>query len=186
MIDIKDRITELTKKIDKRPQDHGDLVYERTKLYDKAAKKRRAKLHEFIEQWWKSSYSEYVTGNGFTERDPTCLFDIYRKYMPQRSRPRDNLFTEASIHSDIGRQCLQDMVSLSVSEKGVAYYPGESLVNGQCPTAQAYLAVPKERDECRTLSTTVQNHFSDFVTYVPIGSTMKQTGGATAFLTSIT
>ncbi|OJD26824.1 hypothetical protein ACJ73_01791 [Blastomyces percursus] len=117
MIDLKHRIADLTSRIDGRPQDHSDLVSERSKLYTQAAKKRRTKLKEFIKKWWESSFSEYIAGSEFAEQDPTCLFHIHRKYIPERSRLRDNLFTEASIHSDVGRQCLQDMVSLCVSEK---------------------------------------------------------------------
>ncbi|OJD24335.1 hypothetical protein ACJ73_04303 [Blastomyces percursus] len=140
MIDLKHKIADLTSRIDGRPQDHSDLVSERSKLYTQAAKKRRTKLKEFVKKWWESSYSEYIAGSEFAEQDQTCLFHIYRKYMPERSRLRDNLFTEASIHSDVGRQCLQDMVSLCVSEKSVAYYPGELPRDGRCPICSMEMA----------------------------------------------
>ncbi|KAH1736917.1 hypothetical protein KXV51_002696 [Aspergillus fumigatus] len=97
MKEIYHRIDEITQQIGGKPAEHKELAREREKLYTKAAKKRRAKKAEFIDNWWRSSYDEYITGNEFGEQDPTCLFDIYRKYMPERARLRDNLFTKASI-----------------------------------------------------------------------------------------
>ncbi|KGY14745.1 hypothetical protein PABG_12339 [Paracoccidioides brasiliensis Pb03] len=44
MVDIKLKIAELTKRIDKQPQDHDDLNCQRAKLYNKAAKKHRDNL----------------------------------------------------------------------------------------------------------------------------------------------
>lgn len=130
---IYQRIDEITQQIGGKPAEHKELALEREKLYTKAAKKRRAKKAEFIDNWWRSSYDEYITGNEFGEQDPTCLFDICRKYMPERARLRDNLFTKASIGSKIGRQCLQDMVDICVSKERVAYYPGEWPIDGRCP-----------------------------------------------------
>ncbi|KAF4201971.1 hypothetical protein CNMCM8927_000885 [Aspergillus lentulus] len=97
MKEIYHRIDEITQQIRGKPAEHKELAREREKLYTKAAKKRRAKKAEFIDNWWRSSYDEYITGNEFGEQDPTCLFDICRKYMPERARLRDNLFTKASI-----------------------------------------------------------------------------------------
>jgi hypothetical protein len=133
MIELYRRIDELTNAIGKRPHEHDNLANERAKLYNKAAKKRRTKKEEFIANWWNTSYDEYIAGNEFTERDQTCIFNICRKYMPERDRLRDNLFTKASLDSKIGRQCLQDMVKLCTSDEKVAYYPGETPVDGRCP-----------------------------------------------------
>lgn len=133
MIDINSRIVVLTEKISKNPENHKDLTHERTHLYNKAAKRRQKALKEFVRSWWTSSYSEYIAGNDFTERDTTSLFDIYCKYMPERDRLRGDLFTDVPINSQTGRQCLQDLVNLCVSKERVAYYPGESPENGQCP-----------------------------------------------------
>ncbi len=41
------------------------------------------------------------SGNEFTERDRTSLFNIY-KYQPERARPRESLFTETLLDSIIG------------------------------------------------------------------------------------
>lgn len=115
-----------------RLQDFDSLAKERTRLYNKAAKMKRGVFKQYIAEWRELSYDQHLEGK-ITERDPTCLFDIYRKYIPERSRLREHLFTEASIHSDIGRQCLQDMVNICTSTERVAYYPGELPVNGRCP-----------------------------------------------------
>jgi hypothetical protein len=63
----------------------------------------------------------------------SLVFTICRKYMPERARLRDNLFTKASIGSEIGIQCLQDMVNICVSDERVAYYPCELPIDGRCP-----------------------------------------------------
>jgi hypothetical protein len=123
----------LTKKINGKPNKHQDLACEREKLYNRVAKKRRSKTKEFIQQWWKTSYDEYIAGKDFTECDLTCLFSIYRKYMPERDWLRDHLFTEVTIDSETGRQCMLDMVAICISGERVAYYPDESLVNRRCP-----------------------------------------------------
>lgn len=140
MITINSKIAELTERIGGRPRDHMDLVHERAKLYTNAAKMRRAKLRELISNWWKTSYSEYIAGNEFTERDPTCLFDICSKYMPERRRLQENLFKEASLDSEIGRQCLQDMVNICVSQEKVAYYPGNLPTDGKCPMCSTIMS----------------------------------------------
>ncbi|KAM0107297.1 hypothetical protein ACP6JB_007115 [Aspergillus fumigatus] len=123
----------LTKKINGKPNEQQDLASEREKLYNKVAKRRRSKTKDFIQNWWKSSYNEYIAGKDFTERDSTCLFSIYRKYMPERDRLRDNLFSEVTIDSETGRQCMLDMVAICTSEERVAYYPGELPIDGRCP-----------------------------------------------------
>jgi hypothetical protein len=133
MMGIYQQVDILNRKIAGDPDKHEDLVAERAKLYNKAAKLRRAKKGEYIENWWKTSYDEYILGNEFTERDTTDLFDIRRKYMPERARLRENLFQQVPIHSELGRQCLYDMLNLIKSEERVAYYPGESPVDGKCP-----------------------------------------------------
>lgn len=123
----------LTKRINGKPDEHPDLTQERAILYNKVSKRRRSKTQQFIEDWWKTSYDEYLAGKDFAERDPTCLFSIYRKYMPERDRLHDHLFTEVTIDSETGRQCLLDMVVICTSTERVAYYPGESPINGKCP-----------------------------------------------------
>ncbi|BCS28042.1 uncharacterized protein APUU_61090S [Aspergillus puulaauensis] len=109
MMALYERIDMLTERINRRPGEQPDLANEREKLYTKAAKKRRSKIKKFINTWWKSSYDEYIAGSNLTERDSTSLFSIYAKYMPERLRLRDNLFTETPINSEIGRQCMLDM-----------------------------------------------------------------------------
>ncbi|KAI9040418.1 uncharacterized protein KD926_008241 [Aspergillus affinis] len=79
------QIAALTKQIAGRPTVHRDLDLERRRLYSRKAKKLEAKRSAFIAQWWEASYDEYIAGNDFSERDTTCLFDIYKKYMPARS-----------------------------------------------------------------------------------------------------
>ncbi|KAF7590037.1 hypothetical protein BBP40_003426 [Aspergillus hancockii] len=130
---INQRISELTQEIRGRPDKHADLVSEGSKLYTKKAKKLRTKRSEFIENWWNVCYDEYITGNDFLERDTTCLFQIYRKYMPERARLHDNIFKQVPLDSDLGRQCLRDAVSLCTSVEKVAYYPGTTPVKGKCP-----------------------------------------------------
>jgi hypothetical protein len=140
MMGVYQQVDILNRKIAGDPDKHEDLVAERAKLYNKAAKLRRAKKGEFIKNWWKSSYDEYILGNEFTERDTTDVFDICRKYMPERARLRENLFQEVPIHSELGRQCLHDMLNLIKSEERVAYYPGESPVDGKCPLCSKEMA----------------------------------------------
>lgn len=130
---INQRISELTQEIHGRPDKHADLVSERSKLYTRKAKKLRTKRSEFIENWWNVCYDEYIIGNDFLERDTTCLFQIYSKYMPERARLNDNIFKQVPLDSDVGRQCLRDAVSLCTSVEKVAYYPGMTPVEGKCP-----------------------------------------------------
>ncbi|KAG2027713.1 hypothetical protein GB937_000154 [Aspergillus fischeri] len=80
-------------------------------------------------KWWKECYKGYISGKGFTEHDTTNLFKIYAKYIPTRTRLRENLFKEVPIDSE-------DMVSLCTSTERVVYYPGLTPVDGQCPVCQ--------------------------------------------------
>jgi hypothetical protein len=107
-----------------------------TGLYSKKAKRLEAKRAEFVTQWWDVSYDDYIAGNDIAERDTTCLFDIYKKYMPERSRIQEKLFKEVSLDSEEGRQCLHAMVSLCTSTEKVAYYPGLGPVRGLCPICE--------------------------------------------------
>jgi hypothetical protein len=132
VIALNESIAELTKQIGKQPDTHKSLALERCRLYSKKAKKLEVKRSEFVKEWWDASYDEYIAGNDFTEYDATCLFDIYRKYMPQRSRLRDSLFRKMSLDCDEGRQCLEDMVALCTSTERVAYYPGMTPEDGRC------------------------------------------------------
>ncbi|KAJ5235461.1 uncharacterized protein N7469_004629 [Penicillium citrinum] len=130
---INKRIHLLTSQISGQPLMHPDLDAERTSLYSKKSKLRLAWKKNFIQDWWDSAYDEYVSGNEFTERDCTSLFQIFRKYLPERARLRDSLFTDASLDSNIGRQCLDDMVKLCTSTERVVYYPGLYPVENCCP-----------------------------------------------------
>ena len=133
IIALNEKIAELTKQIGGQPETHKDLVLERNLLYSRKAKKFRKKREEFVKQWWGASYDEYIAGNDFAERDTTCLFDIYKKYMPERSRIQEALFEKVPLESEKGKQCLHDMVALCVSIEEVAYYPGMNPVKGCCP-----------------------------------------------------
>jgi hypothetical protein len=133
IIALNKSISELTDQIGGEPDIHKSLAAERSRLYTKKAKRLRAKRAEFIKQWWNSCYDEYIAGNRFTERDTTNLFDIYSKYIPIRARLRENLFKKVTVDSEIGRQCLQDMVSLCKSTEKVVYYPGLVPVGDLCP-----------------------------------------------------
>lgn len=118
------RIAFLTAQIAGKPQLYKQLAVERTQLYNRKAKCLEAWKKTFIQDWWHSVYDEYVSGNEFTERDGTCLFNIYKKYLTERARLRESLFTETSLDSVIGQQCLEDMVALCTSTERVVYYPG--------------------------------------------------------------
>lgn len=130
---LNEKIAALTKQIAGHPDAHKDLVLERTWLYSKKAKRLEAKRSKFRKDLWEASYDECIAGNNFSERDTTSLFDIYKKYMSERSRLRDNLFKKVSLESDVGKQCLYDMVSLCTLTEKVAYYPGLAPKNGRCP-----------------------------------------------------
>ncbi|KAJ5110978.1 hypothetical protein N7532_001513 [Penicillium argentinense] len=80
------RIRHLTSEISGKPHLHEHLAKERSQLYTRKAKLLAARKSEFIQEWWNSSYEEYVSGNEFTERDRTSLFEIYKKYLPERTR----------------------------------------------------------------------------------------------------
>ena len=136
---LNEKIAALTEQIAGHPDAHTDLVLERRRLYSKKAKRLEVKRSEFIKQWWEASYDEYIAGNDFSERDTTSLFDIYKKYMPERSRLRENLFKKVSLESDVGKQCLYDMVSLCTSTEKVAYYPGLTPVDGRCAVCQTQM-----------------------------------------------
>ncbi|BCR86530.1 uncharacterized protein ACHE_30517S [Aspergillus chevalieri] len=129
---LNEKIAELGKRIGGQFETHKDLVLERNQLYSRKAKRLRKKRAEFVKQWWDTAYDEYVAGNDFTERDLTCLFDIYRKYMPERSRIQEALFKEVPLDSEEGKQCLRDMISLCTSTEKVAYYPRINPIDGHC------------------------------------------------------
>lgn len=124
IITINERIAILTLKIAGRPEAHKDLERERSQLYNRKAKRLRAWKLDFIERWWDTSYDEYVSGNDFYERDTTILFDIYKKYLPERTRLREYLFQKKTLDSEAGRQCLEDMITLCNSTERTIYYPG--------------------------------------------------------------
>jgi hypothetical protein len=128
------RIACLTKAISGRPKEHEELDRERSRLYSKKAKRLLAWKKEFIKQWWEKSYAEYVSGNDFSERDKTPLFDIYKKYLPERARLSERIFYQATLDSDFGQQCLEDMVTLcKPTTERVVYYPGMTPKEGRCP-----------------------------------------------------
>ncbi|TQB76439.1 hypothetical protein MPDQ_007846 [Monascus purpureus] len=110
IVGLNTRIADLTRRIAGQPSIHKSLAEERSRLYTQKAKKLRAKRSEYISQWLNECYEGYISGKGFTERDTTNLFEIYAKYIPTRTRLRENLFKEVAIDSEVGRQCLQDML----------------------------------------------------------------------------
>lgn len=134
------RIAYLTSEIAGKPQLHKKLAAERTQLYSRKSKLLEAWKKEFIQDWWHSAYDEYISGNEFTERDMTCLFNIYKKYLPERARLSQSLFTETSLDSDIGQQCLGDMVALCTSTERVVYYPGLLPEDNRCPTCSKLMS----------------------------------------------
>lgn len=134
IVAINNRIHNLTREIDGKPEDHPDLVLERSRLYNQKAKRLRAWRSDFIERWWEASYEEYLSGNDFLERDTTPLVEIFKKYLPERGRVRVNLFKKTTLDSETGRQCLEDMVMLCKSTERTVYYPGMSPKDGFCPT----------------------------------------------------
>ncbi|KAJ5389764.1 uncharacterized protein N7496_000832 [Penicillium cataractarum] len=127
------RIAYLTSEIAGKPQLHEELAAERTQLYSRKSKCLEVWKKEFIQNWWLSAYDEYISGNEFTERDMTSLFNIYKKYLPERARLSESLFAETSLDSFIGQQCLEDMVVLCTSTERVVYYPGLLPEDNRCP-----------------------------------------------------
>lgn len=99
VININQEISSLTKKIGGNPAQHEGLSIERAKLYNKKAKLRHSWRTEFVKEWWSASYSQYVAGDDISDRDTTNLFDIYKKYLPERTRLSKNIFKDASIDS---------------------------------------------------------------------------------------
>ena len=124
VIKINEKIAHLTEQIASKPKDHPDLAAKRTKLYSTKANMLEARTLSFISEWWNASYDEYMAGNEFEERDTTCVLDILDKYLPERARLRKNIFKKATIDSDIGLQCLRDMIHLCCNTERVVYYPG--------------------------------------------------------------
>lgn len=130
---INERIAYLTSVIAGKPQLYKELAIERAKLHNSKSKHLEAWKKDFIQNWWHSAYDEYISGNQFTERDMTSLFNIYKKYLPERARLRESLFTKTSLDSVIGQQCLEDMVALCISTERVVYYPGLLPEDNRCP-----------------------------------------------------
>ncbi|KAJ5987716.1 hypothetical protein N7481_002926 [Penicillium waksmanii] len=116
-----------------QPLMHPNLDAERTSLYSRRSKLRLAWKKNFIQDWWDSAYDEYISGNEFTERDKTFLFQLFKKFLPERARLREALFKQAMLDRIIGRQCLDDMVKLCTSTERVVYYPGLYPVENCCP-----------------------------------------------------
>lgn len=133
IIKMNQRIAHLTQEIAGKLEENRDLVFERARLYSKKAKRLLAWKKDFVKNWWDTSYAEYVSGNDFSERDSTPLFDIYKKYLPERSRLSENLLKKATLDSEIGRQCLEDMVTICTSTERAVYYPGMAPEEGRCP-----------------------------------------------------
>ena len=133
IVAINQRIAHITREITGKLEENRDLMFERSRLYSKKAKRLLAWKKDFIKNWWDTSYAEYVSGNDFSERDSTPLFDIYKKYLPERARLSENLLKEATLDSEIGRQCLEDMVTIYTSTERAVYYPGMAPEEGRCP-----------------------------------------------------
>ncbi|KAG0154230.1 hypothetical protein PDIDSM_1610 [Penicillium digitatum] len=145
VIKMNEKIRALTQEIDGKPDRHPNLCKERSTLYGQKAKLRRSHQEKLVQEWWSSSYDEYISGNDFSEKDTTSLFDIYRKYIPERDRLSRNLFENTSIDSDIGRQCLADLIAICAPTERVVYYPGLHPVDGQCPLCSQAIS------RCRTV-----------------------------------
>jgi hypothetical protein len=139
IVKMNQRIAHITKEIARRLEGNEDLVSERNRLYSKKAKRLLAWKKDFIKDWWDTSYAEYVSGNDFSERDSTPLFDIYKKYLPERSRLSENLLKEATLDSELGRQCLEDMVAICTSTERAVYYPGMTPEEGRCPICNKFM-----------------------------------------------
>ncbi|CAG8151922.1 unnamed protein product [Penicillium nalgiovense] len=158
IVKINQRIAHLTQEIAGRLEENRDLVFERDRLYNKKAKRLLAWKKDFIKNWWDTSYTEYVSGNDFSERDPTPLFDIYKKYLPERSRLSENLLKKETLDSELGRQCLEDMVTICMSTERAIYYPGIAPEEGRCPICnKSILDIPlqgraKHMLQCRRKS----------------------------------
>lgn len=140
IVKMNQRIASLTQQIAGEPEVHKHLTIERSRLYNKKAKRLQAWKADFVRKWWDTSYDEYVAGNDFSERDTTPLFEIHKKYLPERSRLSENIFKETTLDSDVGRQCLEDMVSLCKSTERVVYYPRMSPKEGRCPICSRRMA----------------------------------------------
>lgn len=137
---INKRIVMLTEQISGKPKDHLDLAAERTKLYSTKANKLQARTSSFISEWWNASYDAYTAGNEFEEHDKTCVFEILEKFLPQRARLKENLFKKVTLDSDIGRQCLLDMIHLCCDNERVVYYPGLCPEDGLCPVCSTSMS----------------------------------------------
>ncbi|KAJ5366659.1 hypothetical protein N7541_000600 [Penicillium brevicompactum] len=145
IVKMNQRISHLTQEIAGRLEENRDLVFERARLYSKKAKRLLAWKKDFVKNWWDTSYAEYVSGNDFSERDSTPLFDIYKKYLPERSRLSENLLKKATLDSEIGRQCLEDMVTICTSTERAVYYPGMAPEEGRCPICnKSILDIPRQ------------------------------------------
>lgn len=52
----------------------------------------------------------------------TCLFNIYKKYIPETSHLRESLVKKVSLENIKRKQCLYDMISLSTLTEKVIHY----------------------------------------------------------------
>ncbi|KAJ5475418.1 hypothetical protein N7539_007705 [Penicillium diatomitis] len=140
IVELNRQIEDLSAKISLRPTLNPSLTGERAKLYGRKAKALQCFKKQYVEEWWSSSNDRYTKrdedGNNCPYRDTTPIFDIYRKYVSERSRLSENLFKEANVDSEIGRQCLEDMLSICKSVARVAYYPGLEPRDGRCPRCE--------------------------------------------------
>lgn len=140
VVEINKKIADLTEQIAGKPKDHPGLTAERTKLYSTKANMLQTQTFSFITGWWNASYDEYMAGNEFDERDTTCVFHILEKYLPERARLKENLFKETTLDSDIGLQCLLDMIHLCRDTERVVYYPGLYPKDGRCPVCSTSMS----------------------------------------------
>ncbi|KAJ5285804.1 hypothetical protein N7524_001110 [Penicillium chrysogenum] len=86
-----------TTEISRRLEENRDLIFKRDRLYNKK----------------DTLYTKYISRNDFSERDLTPLFDIYKKYLLERSYLSDNLLNK----------CLEDIVTIYISIERAIYYP---------------------------------------------------------------
>ncbi|KAJ5521639.1 hypothetical protein N7527_005754 [Penicillium freii] len=78
--------------IARKLEENRDLVFKRAWLYNKKAKRLLAYKRDFIKNW-----------NDFSERDLIPLFDVYKKYLLERSYLSENLLKKGSLDSELSR-----------------------------------------------------------------------------------
>ncbi|KAJ5783422.1 uncharacterized protein N7518_009099 [Penicillium psychrosexuale] len=65
-----------------------------------------------------------MSRNDFSERDLIPLFNVYKKYLPERSYLSENLLKKGSLD--------KDMVTICILRERTVYYPGIAPEEGCC------------------------------------------------------